>query len=976
MIDSETALDPVIDGDEDWQLLQRIAVGDRAAGDQLFARYVDMAFRVAVRLVGSSSDAEDVVQNAFLGVMAQAGRYRGTNSAKAWIMRIVVNHARMHLRGEGRRRLRQQKACEQHRFEEGDDRTDEAVLEQVRLMVDDLLPEHERLPLWMHYREGLNLKEVAQALGRRESTVRTQVARGIGRLRSAMQSRGFTVAAGTGLAGLLVELPAAQAPQGLQAAARAAAAEGPLATAGGTLLGAWSAKLALAGIGLLAAGGITYLALRQDPPPPLPPIPAARAPEPAAGMLATPIRIELAQASLPGALQAVNQALPPEDRLRFAYSNAWRAGAPWSGVDLAAATHPLRTVVERLAEAHELEWQLHDGVLSFYRPMPQERRERAIAILGDTTAAVAAREAALAELARSEDPAALRAVISAVTLPDGAELLDRVLLAVQPRWPLIGATDDSAAHHPAPRAVESPAFALRGDPDLAKALGAVLAQREGGLKRYELEWIGALGIRALTPRLAAELDRAIAFAGGAAGEIGDQWRGMPPLAAVQACARALARVGGPAAEQALLDAVAQCNERSSGVVFPQHFAPALARHGGRRALQVLFGWLRRPGRWYMIDNLQQVGPGRLSLVPGHLLAVLRAGIEQGLGPGQCEQLALLTGLIAWAAGPAEEQALEQLLASSNDEARFLAAAALAPRGHAQARAALVAVLAISGAPEAAPKHHFYRRSAAHILAALGGEQNLAPLLAAQLPPSASAEERAQRLETIAASRSPAAALHIAERLEAARAQADPDPAIATLAAALARTRVPRAGALLQDLARGAPEANVRAEARAALAATDHPAADALLRAAAREDPAADNRAKAVRLLAQRMDAASAPLLHELVRQDAEPAVRTRALAALAYLAQEGAGLEPAELQPLYLDLLDSDDADLREAATRLLLGRLRQEPDLALLPRLRAETAEHPPGDSARLLQACITELERVALDNAADDEDATRTPR
>ncbi|MFW5752764.1 MAG: sigma-70 family RNA polymerase sigma factor, partial [Planctomycetota bacterium] len=875
MIDSETALDPVIDGDEDWQLLQRIAIGDRAAGDQLFARYVDMAFRVAVRLVGSSSDAEDVVQNAFLGVMAQAGRYRGINSAKAWIMRIVVNHARMHLRGEGRRRLRQQKAWEQHSFEDGEDRTDEAVLEQVRLMVDDLLPEHERLPLWMHYREGLNLKEVAQALGRRESTVRTQVARGIGRLRSAMQSRGFTVAAGTGLAGLLVELPAAQAPQSLQAVARAAAAEGPLATAGGTLLGAWSAKLALAGIGLLAAGGITYLALRRDPPrpAPLPPIPAARAPAPADGLLATPIRLELAHASLPGALQAINRALPPDERLRFAYSNAWRAEAPWSGVDLAADTYPLHAVVERLATAYELEWQLHDGVLSFYRPLPAQRRAQAIATLGDAAATRSAREAALAELARSEDPAALRAVISAVMLDDGSQLLDRVLPAVQPRWPLAGASDDSAAHHPAPRAVESPALALRGDADLARTLSAVLAQREGWLKPYELEWVGALGIDTLTPRLAAELERALATAGGDAGQIGREWRGMPPLAAVAACARALARIGGPETEQVLLDAVAQCNERSSGTVFPQHFAPALARHGGQRALQVLFGWLRRPGRWYMIDKLQQVGPGRLALVPRHLLAVLQAGIEQGLGPGQCEQLALLTGLIAWAAGSEEERALEQMLVADNDEARFLAAAALAPRGHAQARAALVEVLAITGAPDAAPKHHFYRRSAAHILAALGEPGDLAALFAARLPQSASAEERTQRLETIAASRSPAAALHLAQQLEAARAQPDPDPGVAAIVAALARTRVPQAGALLEDLAHNAPEAPLRAEARAALAATDHPAAGALLRQAAREDPDVDNRAKAVRLLAQRTDPASVPVLRELVWQDAEPAVR-------------------------------------------------------------------------------------------------------
>ena len=55
-------------------------------------------YRFALHLGGSSAVAEDVVQEVFLAVMADAGRYQpGRSSVKAWLSGIARNQARRHL---------------------------------------------------------------------------------------------------------------------------------------------------------------------------------------------------------------------------------------------------------------------------------------------------------------------------------------------------------------------------------------------------------------------------------------------------------------------------------------------------------------------------------------------------------------------------------------------------------------------------------------------------------------------------------------------------------------------------------------------------------------------------------------------------------------------------------------------------------------------------------------------------------------
>ena len=58
----------------------------------LSERHVDRAFRVALLLLGSRAEAEDVVQEAFLRTWARAGEWRaGAARFSTWLHRVLVN---------------------------------------------------------------------------------------------------------------------------------------------------------------------------------------------------------------------------------------------------------------------------------------------------------------------------------------------------------------------------------------------------------------------------------------------------------------------------------------------------------------------------------------------------------------------------------------------------------------------------------------------------------------------------------------------------------------------------------------------------------------------------------------------------------------------------------------------------------------------------------------------------------------------
>jgi RNA polymerase sigma-70 factor (ECF subfamily) len=80
--------------DADRAALERIARDELGALDELYERYKTMAYSIAYRITNDATLAEDVVQEAFLGVWRNATRYvEGRGSVKTWLLSIVHHRA-------------------------------------------------------------------------------------------------------------------------------------------------------------------------------------------------------------------------------------------------------------------------------------------------------------------------------------------------------------------------------------------------------------------------------------------------------------------------------------------------------------------------------------------------------------------------------------------------------------------------------------------------------------------------------------------------------------------------------------------------------------------------------------------------------------------------------------------------------------------------------------------------------------------
>jgi RNA polymerase sigma-70 factor (ECF subfamily) len=80
--------------DADAELLARLRDGDEAAFLELVQRYGPVMHRLAMTYVRSPAVAEEVVQDAWVGVLGSLGRFEGRSSLRTWLLRILANRAR------------------------------------------------------------------------------------------------------------------------------------------------------------------------------------------------------------------------------------------------------------------------------------------------------------------------------------------------------------------------------------------------------------------------------------------------------------------------------------------------------------------------------------------------------------------------------------------------------------------------------------------------------------------------------------------------------------------------------------------------------------------------------------------------------------------------------------------------------------------------------------------------------------------
>lgn len=78
--------------------------GSRAALGELYRAHADGVFRLAYRLTGSREDAEDVLQDVFVGLPHALSSYRERGRFESWLKRITARTSLMRMRAQRRRR--------------------------------------------------------------------------------------------------------------------------------------------------------------------------------------------------------------------------------------------------------------------------------------------------------------------------------------------------------------------------------------------------------------------------------------------------------------------------------------------------------------------------------------------------------------------------------------------------------------------------------------------------------------------------------------------------------------------------------------------------------------------------------------------------------------------------------------------------------------------------------------------------------
>lgn len=164
----------------DVELATLAAAGGRQAFGELVRRHGSAVRALLRRLGADPASADDLAQDAFLAAFERVAEFRGEGTFVAWVKRIA---ARLYIR-RWRRHGQLDHALE---FEEHHGSASEGEGEAARrLDLDEAmkdLTEAERLCVSLCFGAGMSHGEAAEALGAPLGTVKSQVKRGLQKLR-------------------------------------------------------------------------------------------------------------------------------------------------------------------------------------------------------------------------------------------------------------------------------------------------------------------------------------------------------------------------------------------------------------------------------------------------------------------------------------------------------------------------------------------------------------------------------------------------------------------------------------------------------------------------------------------------------------------------------------------------------------------------------------------------------------------------
>jgi RNA polymerase sigma-70 factor, ECF subfamily len=160
--------------------------GNQSAMAELYDRYSSVVYAVALRVLGDTGAAEDVLQEVFLQLWRNPGAFDAARgSLGAWLAVITRNRAI-----DALRKRRPESAIEDVIVSVAPDLAGEADRSRAAAKVRDVLgsmPSPQRIALEMSYFEGMSHHEISSKTGEPLGTIKTRIRSGLIALRKAFQ---------------------------------------------------------------------------------------------------------------------------------------------------------------------------------------------------------------------------------------------------------------------------------------------------------------------------------------------------------------------------------------------------------------------------------------------------------------------------------------------------------------------------------------------------------------------------------------------------------------------------------------------------------------------------------------------------------------------------------------------------------------------------------------------------------------------
>lgn len=157
-----------------------------ALSEELYADYVrlytDSMLRIAVNYCKDLSDAEDIVQEAFLKLYETKTAFTDAEHVKRWLIHVTVNACKNHLASAWLRKMRPMGFQELQLTMDQTAKTEPPWYAQFSeasalFQAVSALPEKYRSVVHLYYYESYSVKEIAQILQKKETAIQTQLMR-------------------------------------------------------------------------------------------------------------------------------------------------------------------------------------------------------------------------------------------------------------------------------------------------------------------------------------------------------------------------------------------------------------------------------------------------------------------------------------------------------------------------------------------------------------------------------------------------------------------------------------------------------------------------------------------------------------------------------------------------------------------------------------------------------------------------------